>query len=637
MDAQRSVDEVLSTPARRIGQAGGIGLSAMIPFSGVRAGGSVTGNALRAGAIGGTEGAIAGTQLTPEGVDTTGTIPGAVIGAGAGAAAPVVARTVSAVARPIVDRIGRGGAINALGRRLGVTPQRMSQDAARLRESGIEPTLYDVIGETGQDMVGSLARRPTTGRETMQQFGDAARTGIQDRVRRRAAQISPDGRTPDQIVTETNAARNVNMDSAMAPIRQQEVPLEADAPVWDILRTGEGRSAARAAAQLERDPATKRALLEIGNPPEVPAGAQDIQRMHDEVRAMNLAPQAEAAALAQLPPIPQGAPRAMTVDMADKLARSFNDAAETAARQGRNGRASVLRQYGRDIREAAATNVPAYRNALDQYGAESRLSDAVRTGEEGLARNTDEFVNEVGRLSDARVISPAERQQTQQVINATADDFGIPADRIERALGERDFRAQVNASLAQAGLPQLGARGGTTEVGLARAGYRRAIERRAGEGPRGALEIADSLGNAPEQQRRAAALLGDEQANFLARDMRAEAEVARNRIRNAPRTGSRTSINDADNAFVEGLAGVMANPVGWKSAIVSGLRGLSKAGISDRHAAQIVELATSPAGVEQAIEQLTRAMRGNEKRARYLVNAIRKAAIAPMSDRTDPQ
>lgn len=581
-NVQEAIDEQVNRGPRLAGQAAGVAGAAFLPaLLAMRPGAGLLTNAARSAVAGTAEGALAGTGSGTPGDRFKNTASGAAIGAAGGAAAPVIARAATAVARPVIDavasRTGPGGAINALSRRMGVSPQQMADRAAELRASNIEPTVYDVIGETGQDMVGALGRRPTAARQTMQNFADESRVGLQDRVANQARMISPDTRTPDQAVQDITRQRNTDMTAAMEPIRGTPVAVEADGPIAQILQTGEGRSAVRAAAQLERDPETKRALLQLGQPAQVPEGAAEIQRMHDQVRAMGLAPEAEAAALAQLPPIPEGAAPQMTVDMADKIARSFNDAAEAAGRAGRAGRARVLRGYGQEIRNEAATQVDPYREALERYGESSAAADAVRLGESGLARNTDEFV------------------QGTQGINRTPN-----------AEGEQP-----------------------PDQAMANLGFRRAIERRAGEGPRGALEVAESLGRSREQQARTNALLGEEQGNALARNMANEVDVARSRIRNAPRTGSRTSINDADSQFLEGMANVLAHPIGWKATLITGLRNLSKKGISDEAAGRIVDLATSrdPGAVDAAIEQLSQSLNNNRVRADRLVKGIRASLV----------
>lgn len=697
--AQDNVDEVVSPLSRGAGELAGIALSSLVPVGAVKEGAGLGVNMLRGGGIGALEGAIAGTGAGHPGDRFGRTAQGGVFGLLAGAGAPLVARGVSAVAAPALDivasRTGKGGAINALARRLGVTPRRMSAKAAELRQAGIEPTVYDVIGETGQDMAGALGRRQTAARETMQNFGDEARVGLQDRVRRQASRISNDARTPDEAVADVTAARNSAFEQGIAPLRPRAVPLTADNPAWEVLQTGEGRNAVRAAASLERDPEVKRALLKLGQPVKEPEGAKEIRAMHEQIDAMNLAPEAAAAAKAQLPPIPEAELPTMTLDMADKIARSFNGAASRAGKAGDIGRANVLRDYGREIRGAAADAHPEYRKLLDQYGDESRLADAARLGEQGLDRNTDEFVAKASNLRDDRTPIPTVgKLENIKQTDAGGDRWafadyhakdgskvglsinfgddgtahisidgkdGSSWEDVKNTLGPagvrdmmRTLQAQFPEIKAVSGVRTTGASAGgaasknitlpdvptdASERDLARLGYRRAIERKAGEGPGGALTIAESLGRAPEQQARAAALLGPEEANMLGRNMAAEVDVARSRIRNAPRTGSRTQINTSDEDFVEGLAADVARYGTVRGAVIAGLKRLGKAGISDKAAERIVNLVTdkTPGAVDQAIEQLTKALSGNRRRAGRLVNLIRNAAILPQGDQSHPE
>lgn len=647
-NVQDNVDEVVNAGPRRAGQVAGTALSAMIPLGAFKQGASLPVNMLRGGAVGTVEGGIAGTGSGAPGNRFEYTAPGAETGFAAGVAAPVVAKALGAVARPIIDavtsRTGKGGAINALSRRMGITPQAMADKAASLREAGIEPTVYDVVGETGQDMVGALARRPTAARQTMQDFSDAARVGLPGRVNRQAAAISPDGRTPDDAIAAVNTARNTAMEESMSPIRGTPVPLDSDHPAWQVLGTDEGRSAIRAAAGLERDPAVKKQILALGTTPKLPDGYKEIKAQHDAIDAMGLSPEATASAKAQLPPLPEVAQPTLTVDAADKIARSFKDAADNAAANGRAGRAKVLGDYGREIRGAAADAVPQYGDALAKYGDESRVSDAARLGESGLDRNTDEFVAKVAKLDTKPRVAPntgpiqspgdyIDRINGQGTNFMNSDEAADYFNQNSQAISD-ELARRTNGKMTADDLAAV-AGTGAPERDLARLGFRRAIERKAGENvPRGALGVAEQLALAPEQRARTNALLGPEAGDTLSRNMAAEVDVARNRMRNGPRAGSPTNKNSQDQAFLENMASVVTHPLGWKATVATGLRALGKVGITDKAAGRIVDLATdaTPGAVDNAIAMLTKGLNGNRKRATFIVNGIREAKSRQAQD-----
>jgi hypothetical protein len=590
-NAQVGVDEVLSPGSRALGQATGIGLAALLPVGAMRGGAPLIQNALRGGSVGALEGAVQSTDVSSQGLDTTDTGQGALIGGTIGAAAPGIVAGGARLARPVIDAVGtrmagRGGTVNALARRVGLEPEQMAENAAALRAQGIDPTLYDVVGETGQDLVGAMARRQTPARGAYQEFADKSRLGLPDRVRSRAAILSSDARTPDDIVAAAQKGRNTQMEAAMEPLRPLPVPLDEGSAALDILRTGEGANALRAAAQLEKNPEVKRAMLELARPPKLPEGAAEIQKLHDEVKAMGLPPAAEQAALAQLPPLPEAAARVMTVDMADKIARSFNDAAEAAGRAGKSGRAGVLRQYGRDVRNAAAEVHPEYRAALDQYGDESRLVDAVRLGEGVTARNTDEFVRNANKLRSDPITEPG---------TATT----------------------------------------TSERELARAGARRAVERTVEDNaPGSAFAAAETLATAEGPRQRLNALVGEDTATAFREGLGADLSVARARMRTAPRSGSRTALNEGDDAAVGSMANVLANPTSKTAWISAGIRSLSKAGISDNAAERIVNMAIdpTPGAVERAIDELARLRGGNRAWARYMIESVRGTGIRTQDD-----
>jgi hypothetical protein len=140
---------------------------------------------------------------------------------------------------------------------------------------------------------------------------------------------------------------------------------------------------------------------------------------------------------------------------------------------------------------------------------------------------------------------------------------------------------------------------------------------------------------APEQLKRTQALLNnDKEAADFAAGMAAEVKVTRNRVRNAPQTGSRTSINNMDNGEIPGLVNLMANPTSKASWISAGLRAFQRAGINDKAAQRVIEIVTdtSPEAMKTTMERLTKAFKGNKQLARKAVQIMREGAIRTTID-----
>lgn len=235
----------------------------------------------------------------------------------------------------------------------------------------------------------------------------------------------------------------------------------------------------------------------------------------------------------------------ITVGMADRISRTLYGRAQAAARAGDNDLAATFSQLGDAVRNPVRTNSAGYQNALEGYAADSRLVDAATTGEGLMTRNTDEFVQAAGAMS------PEERA-------------------------------------------------------LALAAGRRAIERKSGENISAAPGIARQLADAPEQQARNRALMGENRANRFQTGMRLEERALRNANDIAPRGGSQTQPREQDAAnFVQGAAR-LGGQVMRHDWLGVGMDWLRSRGMNDALAEQIVRLSTDPARLDQAIAAVAR-------------------------------
>lgn len=691
-NTQTNVDKQVNPTTRNIGQGLGLILSAGIPLGGIRKGAGLAENSLRSGGIGTLMGGVGGTGAgTPDDrFQETGS--GALAGGTIGTLAPGAGQLASRAFRPIVDfaatRLGgESGAVNALARRITNDPAQMEETAQALRVAGIEPTPYDVIGQTGQDMVGAMARRQTGARGQFQQFADQTRVGLPGRVRQQARRISGDTRAPDDVVAELNTNRDKAFRTGFDPLRPQRIAVNED--LDNILRTDEGRTALRDAARTISDPDAKRAALALSQPPKPTAEQAAWDKAASQIESSGLGGSAKQQMMSQLGERPPSEPREISLDVLDKLRRSMRDAQSFNIRQGRNARAAVLGQYANTVRDVGTTSHPEYAQLLQKYGDESELANAVRTGEDFMRRGTtDEFVRDARALSNERPqvprsapgnfqAQPARYPDTSEAIPNTHDitytspngsevsarltinpHDGRAVINIGKDAATGDFSGEANAlgagtmrdlaaevkkqfpgvvelrGVRQTGagqgrmqtmdLTEMPTKPGASERDLARIGARREVERQAGEGVSGAYRTAEHLAEAPEQQARTAALVGDEVANDLANAMRQELTVARNRIRNAPNSGSQTAMRQGDDAALEGLGIIAANPTSKLSYVRAAVRSISKAGISDRAAERIVNMAIDPAQTDRAIQMLSRQLDGNVKRARYFVRLIQE-------------
>lgn len=531
MAGQRAVEDDFAErrPLTAAGARGtGMAVTAAVPSGATVA----SGNALMAGLRGATGAAASGYGY---GLADRGTLEervknanvsaavAAPLGFGAGAAASAL----TGRARSAPER-----AVRQLAQRSHVTPDDMRANAADIRSNGFAgPTLVDVTDESGRAVIRAAASRQTPARQTAREFAESRALDLPDRIGQQARRtLSDDPRAPAEIANELGEARRLAGNADFGAVRGERVALTPDAVA--ALRTDDGRDAIRAAAA---------ASLRSMNPEERAIGAE-LNRLAGEV-------------------LDRPGEVQITVGMAQSISESLFDAADAAARAGRNRMAGSLGDLARAVRNNAADNVPGYRSALDNYAAQSAVMEAAERGEDFLRRNTDEFVAE----------TPAPGQPGNLLARATA---------------------------------------------------RRAIERAAGENPSAAPGVARRLSTAPEQRARNEALLGDEAGAFEA-GMATEARMVQNATDISPRTGSQTQLRAQDAAnLADGIRDVTAiasgNPAGILSVVLNRLR---TAGMSDGDARALVELSVDPTRLNEAIAYLE-AMGANRQQAANIVRQL---------------
>jgi hypothetical protein len=166
--------------------------------------------------------------------------------------------------------------------------------------------------------------------------------------------------------------------------------------------------------------------------------------------------------------------------------------------------------------------------------------------------------------------------------------------------------------------PQIVA--GPSARSVARVAARRQFENTAGKNPRAALGLADEAANGTNFLNRTSALIGDEGAGRI----RDQAKVVRDRYERAqyvsPNTGSQTQTRgqDAAGALLDfGLNAASGGKIGIVKAVA---RHLNNAGIGDRNAERLVDMALDPNRVDEAIAYLGR--KTDKTNARRIVMSI---------------
>lgn len=489
----------------------------------------------------------------------------AMLGFGIGAAAPGLTNIGVSLGRRIDQRLGisdwarrafgrvdpetsaEQAAVDVMAARVPQSPSQMRAKAQEFRDTGHDPTLVNVVDESGRGFVAGMARRQGPGREIAQREYDARRLSMPERIDRnmqaaidRSTSNAPaqtalqaELRRPvDEVVSDLTEKRGADIEAAMQPIRNQPVELTPD--LLAALDTADGRRAISRAMRTVSDPET---LAQMRSLPELVKSLRGIDP--------RMPPQVRAQVVDQLLKQHGG----LTVDVADRLARKFN----TLAEKGDTDAARILKKFGRDFRDAAKASSPEYRAAMDQYAATSKSMEAIDTGGEFVGTgNADDF---------------ARRAQN---LDGTSPQPGVPSDR-QRAMQ----------------------------------GARRAVQRAAGENISTAPSVARKIAVSPEQSIRTNALFGPQNAEQLERAMGVTERDLRDFARIAPNTGSATAMNLGDDAAAAGALQAMGHAMSGNK-VQAALALMRSIGVRDQDAARIVQMAVDPAQTDNLIDLLER-------------------------------
>lgn len=397
----------------------------------------------------------------------------------------------------------------------------LNANAQRFRAEEIQPTFADVVNDGGRGTMRALATRQTPARQQAREFTEGRAAGLQDRVSTQSRRvISDDPRQPREMREEFVARGRERAaplyEEAYARPGSPRSPLTDELMQRPSMREAMGR-AQRIAREEGRDPTTLGFQFDdAGNVLHV--REPSMQTMDYIKRGL------------------------------DDYLESFRDSVtgrlnlDTAGRAAQGTRAA--------FREELRRLNPKYGEALDAYGDEAQMTEAVDIGERFLTMDAADFVTAVNRLS------PDQRQ-------------------------------------------------------IARAAARRAVERQAGTQGQ-APGVAQRLSNGREQGARAQALLGED-ASRLQSAMGAEIQALRNAQAINPAQGSPTSMNAQDALGAAGAARDVAtgNVVGLAGRAMNAIR---SRGFSDQEAQAIVEAATDPAQTDQLVSMLAERMTRREAR-----------------------
>lgn len=582
--------------ARQTGNALGLVPTMLLPAGELAEGAGLGARLLRQALVGGGYGAIGGVASSKPGDELTGAAEGTAIGAGVGTTLPAVVGSGARIARRVAARYGTFGtdterAINALGIRTPQDANAVAQETMRQRELGANPTLTDVVDRNALGVIRDAGDRPNT-RDTADRYYRRTRQELPDRMQQISQTIDPtaaQSRPVHEVIGDIEDRRGALANSQYSEVRPQPVQMSPEAR--DVLTSDEGRSAIRQARRLQPAGSEARQQLDdllswANNPRTAGTPADPLPPGFD-----GMSPRAQAQMRQQLglrdavPPQDREAP-AYTVDHADRISDILLGVGQNATQSGKGRLGSVLTGMGQTVRREAAAQHPGYAEALENYGNQSTLRNAAQLGEGIRGGNADEFVTAARGTSRDPVQVP--------VVN----NDGTVA------------RARDGSYVMEEG-PSPNA--------VARQAARRALDLEAGNGPRRALGLASDLADNGNMLNRLSALTDHATGQRVQQQAEQAAESVRRAAQTAPSTGSQTFSRNADRTEADLINfGLNAKTGGGWGLARSVGRFLAAQRIGNVNAGHLVELATNPNRLDEAIEVLRRQGVGDRKAARIV-------------------
>lgn len=677
--------------SRGLGEAAGfggtLGLSLLsAPTTIGRAGtaaGRVAKNFLKAtgagAAMGGLSASGNATGDIPERLEAA--IPGAALGGVIGfASVPlgyVVGRGVNHLVnrgRPMVER-----AANQLAGRFSAA--RAAEEAQRLRDLGLDPSMVNVVDDATRGYVAAAARRQTPARDVVQGRADASRVGMPGRVREQARRISDDPRTAAEL--EAEAAQRIS-DAATPP---ESSPGYAGVVVSQALngRRNQAKAAVDNAFREARAFGPDGAHLPIAERPAMAAQMRDavtgftledlprVKRVMDDFDNLQTLTVKDMFDLRTRLVNLQRSNDPVEAKAAGALKFALDDVVDSAMDRG------LITGANKDAVEAWQTAI-AYRRSFGQKWENRDTVDKAtariyREGEETTKVAPEDLSNVIlGRGSGLTVYPDMARNLAtlrERLGEASPEWLAVQEEAVARILNKeagkgtygqawREFerrnpeladvlmsprqraaldaaQAEIMAAQAQQRALGLGKEMATpnapdasvaaagalddAEKELARIAMRRQVEQRAGETPAAAIATAENLAIAPEAQARTRALLPEDQAAELEAAMGAEVQAHRQIQQVAPRTGSPTSLNTGDDevgkATLSAAETVLGGPKAWRDWVVTMLR---SEGITSKDAEAVANIATDPAMLDDLLSRMDRLKPGSGSHLRALLN-----------------
>jgi len=589
---------------------------------------------------------------------------GAALGGGAGlvggVVAPAIANYLSRPLSALLERTGVSGlvsganrGVNMMLKRAPQDPAAVSSEIARFRSAGQEPTLLDVIDQSGRDTVAAANTKvPTERQATIDYSRQRAAALPTDAERLTQAHVTPSTMTsPDlraQVATTQQALNKANY----AKLDPQTVPLDDAGDIKDILNSPVGQQALAKARQgnadiakqvgklsswaqtPEFDPAlhlnadqkaTLGQLTTIRDSATNPAIKQQMQNEIDKATAQF---QSEWAATR-----PNAKPPTdVTYEAVDKVRKAARKLAKSA--EGSNGTDTLglPGDYGAvadTLDNHLSANIPGHDEAKATHGAYSRILNAIDGSGSKLAPG--------GGTSQPRINgSDLVDQGIAQRSEGNYQNFEPWA----RQLSEEQLPLH-NAN----GTPILDRQGRQVTISqqdAAKLSAANAIRVRS-QAPAPARSLMDNFTGNNAQDIKARALLGDTATDRLQAGMQASADRSRNAAELAGRGNSPTArlTNDAaglgEDLHLAATVGHAAT--GNAIAALHGLGSMMRGqGLNPSDAADLVRRAvdTTPGAVDDFLAHL-QGQGVSRARAQILLNVARRAASAGAAQATVPQ
>jgi hypothetical protein len=320
-------------------------------------------------------------------------------------------------------------------------PDAMATRAAEMRSAGVEPTLADLVDDSGRGVIRAAASKMTPGRQAATNYRDTLAADVKPSAMAKARGLSPDPRTADELAAALAEAR------ASEATTKYKAPYETPVPVGPDLLKALSDAPGKAALQRARSAAVARmdqarvaeidSLLSPEPPASISAATLDRSRIAMSERAKNAGMRGAndlASGLGQ---------RAGMIDQTLEQVPGLGE-----ARSAYRAKTQAIDVLGKDAKDVFSTDPADYAAWHSGLGPEAKAANAVRIRQDIIDQLGGQRSGSMGSL-DTLSTSQYARKNLTTALGPDANKFlGYVGARLTALRNANDIAPRTGSQTA---------------------------------------------------------------------------------------------------------------------------------------------------------------------------------------------